>query len=177
MRLPGKFEFYRPHVEFPAWTAFRPLLLLGLLAAGILLYAVFPHFTLTTARTISTSPLKSLGLGAAIFFSLPPVILLLVITIIGIPIAMALLALYATGLLIGYLAVAFFIGSTLLKVARRRPDPGFGWRIISLAVALVVLMLTRHLPYVGDLIILVALFAGLGAIVLQAFSSYAGRTT
>ncbi len=178
VRNPGTFEFYRPHVEFPALRAFRPLLLLGLLAAGILLYAVFPRFTLSTARTINTSPLKSIGLGAAIFFSLPPVILLLVITIIGIPIAMALLALYATGLLIGYLAVAFFVGNKLLGVARRhQPEPGFGWRIGALAVALMILMLARHLPYVGDLLIFVALFAGVGAIVLQAFSSYAGRAS
>lgn len=176
VRQPGTFEFYRPHVEFPAWAAFRPLLLLGLLAAGTLLYAVFPRFTLTTARTISASPLKSIGLGAAIFFSLPPVILLLIITIIGIPIALALLALYAAGLLIGYLAVAFFVGTALLNAARpRQPAPGFGWRIGALAAALVILMLARHLPYVGDLLILVALFAGVGAIVLQAFSSYAGR--
>ncbi|MDP1718190.1 MAG: hypothetical protein Q8L40_08935 [Burkholderiales bacterium] len=176
VRQPGTFEFYRPHVEFPAWTAFRPLLLLGLLAAGTLLYAVFPRFTLTTARTISASPLKSVGLGAAIFFSLPPVILLLVITIIGIPIAMALLALYATGLLVGYVAVAFFVGNALLNTARRhQPAPGFGWRIGALAVALVILMLARHLPYIGDLLIFVALFAGVGAIVLQAFSNYAIR--
>jgi len=177
VRKPGTFEFYRPHVAFPAWTAFRPLLLLGLLAAGTLLYAVFPRFTQTTARTISASPLKSVGLGAAIFFSLPPVILLLVITIIGIPIAMALLALYATGLLIGYLAVAFFVGNALLGVARRRqPDPGFVWRISALAMALVILMLARHLPYVGDLLILTALFAGVGAIVLQTFNNYSSRT-
>lgn len=178
VRKPGTFEFYRPPVDFPAWAAFRPLLLLGLLAAGTLLYAVFPRFTQTTARTISASPLKSVGLGAAIFFSLPPVILLLAITIIGIPIAMALFALYATGLLIGYLAVAFFVGNMLLGGARRpQPDPGFGWRIGALGVALVILMLARHLPYVGDLLILVAIFAGVGAIVVQAFSSYAGRAS
>jgi cytoskeletal protein CcmA (bactofilin family) len=159
VRKPETFEFYRPHMEFPAWTAFRPLMLLGLLAAGTLLYAVFPRFTQTTAQTISASPLKSIGLGAAIFFSLPPVILLLIITIIGIPIAFALFALYATGLLIGYL----------------RPDPCFGWRIGTLTMALVILMLARHLPYVGGLLIFVALFAGLGAIVLQAFSGYANR--
>lgn len=177
-RKPGIFEAYRPHLEFPVWTALRPLLLLSLLAAGTLLYALFPRFIQTTSQTIGASPLKSIVLGAAIFFSLPPVILLLIITIIGIPIAMALLALYTTGLLIGYLAVAFFVGHTLLGIAhRRRPDPGFVWRTVALAVALVILMLARHLPYIGDMLIFVALFSGLGAIVLQTFSNYAGRAT
>jgi hypothetical protein len=37
----------------------------------------------------------------------------------------------------------------------------------------VLLWLAYTLPYVGALIVLIALFAGLGAMVLQAFSSYA----
>lgn len=176
VRKPGTFEFYRPHVAFPAWTAFRPLLLLGLLAAGTLLYAVFPRFTQTTARTISAAPFKSVGLGAAIFFSLPPVILLLVITIIGIPIAMALLALYATGLLIGYLVLAFFVGDRLLRLVHRQAATGLGWRIGSLTAALMLLWLIRHLPYIGGFLIFMALFAGVGAILLQAFNNYSSRT-
>jgi hypothetical protein len=175
VRTPGTFEFYRPKFKVPGWPAFRPLLLLGFLAAGMLLFALFPRFTRAAMQAIDSAPLKSLGLGAAIFFSLPPVILLLVITIIGIPIALTLLAFYATALLTGYLVLAFFLGDKLLRAARRPPAAGFGWRTGSLAAALVLLWLARHLPYVGGLVVLVALLAGLGAIVLQAFSNYSGR--
>lgn len=176
VRTPGTFEFYRPHFEIPGWPVFRPLLLLGLLAAGTLLFALFPRFTRAALQAIETSPLKSLGLGAAIFFSLPPVILLLVITIIGIPIALALLALYATALLIGYLVLAFFVGDRLLRLAHRQAATGLGWRIVSLTAALVLLWLIRHLPYIGGFLIFMALFAGVGAIVLQAFNNYSSRT-
>jgi len=175
VRTPGTFEFYRPRFKVPGWPAFRPLLLLGFLAAGMLLIVLFPRFTRAAMQAIDAAPLKSLGLGAAIFFSLPPVILLLVITIIGIPIALTLLAFYATALLTGYLVLAFFLGDKLLRIARRPPAAGFGWRAGSLAAALVLLWLARHLPYVGGLVVLIALLAGLGAIVLQAFSNYSGR--
>jgi len=174
VRTPGTFEFYHPRFKVPGWPAFRPLLLLGLLAAGLLLIALFPRFTRAAMQAINAAPLKSVGLGAAIFFSLPPVILLLVITIIGIPIALALLAFYATGLLTGYLVLALFLGDKLLHAARRPPG-AFAWRAGSLAAALILLWLVRHLPYIGDLVVLGALLAGLGAIVLQAFSNYSRR--
>jgi len=176
LRTPKAFGFRRPKFEVPGWRPFRPLLLLGLLAAGMLLIGVFPRFTQAALRAVEASPLKSLGLGTAIFFSLPPVILLLIITIIGIPIAFALLALYATALLTGYLVAALFIGDKLLHAARKDGASGSGWRLGSLAAALVLLWAVRHIPYAGGLVIFIALVAGLGAIVLQAFSDYSGRT-
>jgi hypothetical protein len=174
IRAADTFEFPRPRLDIPGLPPLRPLLLFGLLATGVALIALFPRFTVDSLRTVGASPLKSLGLGLAIFFSLPPVILLLAITIIGIPIALALAALYALALLVGYLVTAFYIGDRLLAAARRR-DPGLGWRTASLAAALLLLVLARHLPYAGTLLVLAALLLGLGAMALQAFSSYSSR--
>ena len=175
MRAPQSFELQRPEFTVPGWRAFRPLLLLGLLAAGMLLIALFPHFIAAALRAIDISSLRSLGLGTAIFFSVPPVILLLVITIIGIPIAFALLALYATALLTGYLVAALFVGTRLLRIARRDGAARPGWQFAALAAALLLLWAARQIPYAGALVIFLALVAGLGAIVLQAFSHYSDR--
>ena len=166
------FEFPHPKLHIPGLPALRPLLLLGLLAAGALLLSLFPRFTGHALQTLNASPLKSVGLGTAIFFSLPPVILLLTLTIIGIPIALVLAAFYGAALLIGYLLTAFFVGDRLLHTARPNVAPSFGWRIGSLAAALLLLWLAYTLPFVGVFIVLCALFAGLGAMVLQAFSNY-----
>lgn len=172
-RAKDTLEFPRPKLHLPGFPVIRPLLLLGLLAAGALLLLLFPRFTAHALSTLDTSPLKSIGLGTAIFFSLPPVILLLMLTIIGIPIALLLAALYAAALLVGYLITAFFIGDRLLHTVRRTPEASFGWRVLALLVALLLLWLAYALPYVGTFIALLALFAGLGAMVLQAFSRYA----
>lgn len=176
-RTPGAFEFPRPRLDIPGLPVIRPLLLLGLLAAGALMLSLFPRFTTHALHTLGASPFKSMGLGTAIFFSLPPVILLLIITIIGIPIAFMLAAVYGAALLAGYLVTAFFIGDRLLHAAGRRDEVTFGWRIASLLVALLLLWLAYAVPFVGTLIVLVALFAGLGAMVLQAFSRYADART
>jgi len=175
VRTPNSFEFHRPKLNVPRWSSFQPLLLVGLFAAGMLLIAVFPRFTQAALRAVDISPLRSLGLGTAIFFSLPPVILLLIITIIGIPIAFALLALYATALLTGYLVAALFIGDKLLRIAQKNPVSLSGWRLGSLAAALVLLWAVRYIPFAGGLVVFIALVAGLGAIVLQAFTDYSKR--
>lgn len=171
-RTSAAFEFPRPKIDIPGLPALRPLLLLGLLAAGALLLALFPRFTASALQTLHASPLKSIGLGVAILFSLPPVILLLVITIIGIPIALLLAAIYGAALLIGYLLTACFVGERLLH-ALRPAESRFGWRLLALAAALLLLWLAYAIPLAGALIILIVLVAGLGAMVLQAFSRYA----
>jgi hypothetical protein len=171
-RASDTFSFPRPKLRIPGLPALKPLLLFGLLAAGTLLLAVFPRFTSSSVHTLNATPLKSLGLGTAIFFSLPPVMLLLVITIIGIPVALLLAAVYAVALLIGYLITAFFIGDRLARLTRRA-EPACWWRVVFLGVALVLLWLLNNIPYAGGLAVLIALWLGIGAMVLQAFSNYA----
>jgi cytoskeletal protein CcmA (bactofilin family) len=173
-RMPGALDVPKPEVDVPFLPALRPLLLLGLFAAGTLLYWIFPRFTVTSSRILGAAPVKSLGLGAGIFFSGPPVILLLVITIIGIPIAVAITAAYAIALLAGYLVCAFFLGERGWRLMRDT-DPTTRWRLLSLALALVLLALLREIPYVGALVTLLAVILGVGAMVLQAFTHYSDR--
>lgn len=172
-----KFELPRPRFDLPGMPAISPLLLLGLLAAGSLLLALFPRFTASSLRAMGDSPLKSLGLGTAVLFSLPPLILLLIITIVGIPVALALAALYAIALLVGYLLTACFIGDLLLRRQRTGRERSTGWRIGGLLAGLIVIWLARNLPlpYVSPLILLLALIIGMGAMILQAFAAYADR--
>ena len=175
-REPGTFPPWRSRLDLPGWPPFRPLLMSGLLAAGALLLALFPRFTASAAQSVGALPLKSLGLGTAIFFSVPPVVVLLVITIIGIPIALVLAGLYAAVLLAGFLVAASFVGERLAQFARRRPVTGFWGRVAALATALLLLWLVRHVPYVGGLLILLTLITGIGGMALQAVSNYARRT-
>lgn len=174
-RASNTFEFPRPRLDIPGLPALRPLFFLGLLAAGALLLALFPRFTVGSLQTVDAAPLKSFGLGTAIFFSVPPVILLLVITIIGIPLALALAAVYALALLLGYLVTAFYVGDRLARALRKEPPVTFAWRVGSLLAALVLLWLARNIPYAGRFVLLLALIAGLGAMALQVFSDYSRR--
>jgi hypothetical protein len=174
VRASNVFTFPRPKLRIPGLPALKPLLLLGLLAAGMALLAVFPRFAETSVRTLHAFPLRSLGLGTAILFSVPPVIVLLIITIIGIPIALALAAVYAFTLLAGYLVTALFIGDRLAH-AVRKTGLRYGAKVLSLAGALLLLWLVGGIPYAAPLVMLITLVLGIGAMVLQAFTRYTAQ--
>jgi hypothetical protein len=172
-RVPRALEAQERWFELPLLKFMRPMLLVGLLIAGMLLYMVFPRFTARSVTTLARAPLKSLGLGTALLFSVPPVAVLLIITIIGIPVGVALAAFYAAALLVAYLVTAIFIGDRFVR-ALPRQWRGPVARGAALAIALVLLSFANNIPYAGVLVVLLALTAGLGAAALQAYVRQAG---
>lgn len=149
-----------------------PFWLLGLIAAGALFVLVFPRFSEMAESRVGDAPWASLGLGAAIAFAAPVVVVLLLVTIVGIPLALAFMAAYAIALLAGYLTVAGYLGRRLASILRKGMEMTPGWRIGALAAALLVLGLVGMIPFVGALILLIALTLGTGAFVLQLFRRY-----
>lgn len=170
-RATSTIDISNPLADIPILQALRPLLLAGLLAAGLLLYGLFPRFTEHASALMRESPVRTLGLGTAVFFSVPPVAVLLVITIIGIPVGIALGAFHAVALLAAYLVSCFFVGDAIARAVGQKPHSR-RVRMALLAIGLVVLTFVTTLPYVGPFLLLFAWIAGLGAIGLQAFSRY-----
>ncbi|MFQ5899296.1 MAG: hypothetical protein ACE5JN_13780 [Candidatus Methylomirabilia bacterium] len=71
----------------------RIVALVGLMAAGMVLFLLFPNFTVSAARTIGRDLWKSLGLGFALLVSAPVAGIILMTTVIGIPLGLTLFAL------------------------------------------------------------------------------------
>jgi hypothetical protein len=89
-----------------------------------------------------------------------------VITIIGIPLALAVLLLYFLMLILGYAAIAVVIGDTALSRLRSRDAARVGWRVGAAMLAMLALAIVGRIPFVGSLIVFAALLAGVGAIVM-----------
>ncbi|MGB9149494.1 MAG: hypothetical protein WCB36_04535 [Burkholderiales bacterium] len=153
-------------------TSFRPFLLLGLIAAAAVLVLLFPNASRGAQQEVGASPWKSLGLGAAMLFTLPPLAILLMITIIGIPLAFALMALYAVLLLVGYLTTALYIGERAATALKKDTTNATWTRIGFAALALLALGLIRLIPFAGGLAVFVALLIGMGAWSLHLFHRY-----
>jgi hypothetical protein len=168
----------RDHMRDRHWgygmgTAFRPFLLLGLIAAAAVFILLFPNATRAAQHEVGASPWKSLGLGAAMLFTLPPIAILLMMTIIGIPLAFALLALYPLLLLVGYLTTALYIGDRGAAALKKDTSNNSIWmRIGFAALALLALGLIRLIPFVGGLTIFAALLIGMGAWSLHLYHRY-----
>jgi hypothetical protein len=144
----------------------------GMFFVGALFVILFPGLSSRAADSIGRDPLRSLGLGLAVLVGVPFIAVVLLITIIGIPLALMLVPLYLLLMFLGWIVAALFLGQRGLAAVRGTGATTTGWRLLALLLALVALSLARHLPFVGGLVALLALVAGIGALVWQ---GWAGR--
>ena len=105
-----------PFLGQPRWAPWLPLaagaISLGLFVIlGAIVAVLFPERIARVAATASRRTFLSLVLGAATFPLLPILVVLLVITVIGIPVAVLLLFLYPVAALVGYIAACALIGA------------------------------------------------------------------
>ena len=151
------------------------LLVLSLLLVGAIMLLAFPVFSADAAQTVRSDPWKSLGLGFSLLLCLPAAAVLFMITVIGIPLGMALLLFYPVMLLLGYITGALFLGDRVTAwLAKRRglvPKPG--WRYLALAASLFALLIAYEIPYVGWVLDFLLLLFGVGAFWICAFRRYA----
>lgn len=137
-----------------------------LVLAGILLFLIFPKYTVASARRISSDPWSSLGLGFVFLVVTPPVAFMLMLIILGLWIGLALMAVYCVALLIGFLIACFFLGERGARLFKQ--DVGStGRRLISLAAVVFLLGLVQTLPLLGGLVLFLLLLFGLGAAIMQ----------
>ncbi|MBE3591114.1 MAG: hypothetical protein IMW98_09930 [Firmicutes bacterium] len=134
----------------------------GLFALAVMVHALFPQPVARWSGIIEAEPVRTglVGLAAMILFY--PAVLLIAVTIIGIPVAMALVIAYSLGRLGGYVAVAGLLGRKILPGR----DP-----LLTLAAGVALLGLLHYVPVVGWVSgILVAALA-VGAIVQTRFGT------
>ncbi len=152
----------------------RVLWFTGVLVLGALLVLVLPRFTKEAAATVRNSAPASLGLGLAVLVLVPILAVFLCLTIIGIPLAFAVLLGYGLLLMLGFLTGALFVGDSALGLARPASAESSGWRILFLLLALIAIAFLRRLPWIGELAVIVLFLAGLGAFTLRSFRGYKG---
>ena len=143
--------------------------------AGIVLMLLFPNFTRVTSARVGQQFWKNLGLGFALLVATPAAILLLMVSVIGIWVALPLLATYLVALLLAYLIAAFYVAEKGARLLRF--DTGSRGRIFAaLVVALLLLTALRFIPVLGGLVTFLLMLTALGATVLQLYLLYTGGT-
>lgn len=148
-----------------AWTAV--IWLLGFAIVAAVLITVLPTFTQHSSRTAMTRWGQSLliGLGAMVFA--PLLIVAGLISIVGIPLAVALLLLYLLMLLLGFAAAGIAIGDAVLQNAPAAKRAKTAWRTLAAAVGVAILLLLAWIPVVGWIVALIGTLMGVGAMLTQ----------
>lgn len=135
------------------------------LAFGVALYAVLPGLFWTRVPTAS-SFLRLLGIGVLALATVPLVVILLAVTLIGLPLALLGVFVYLTALYLAHVMAAAELGRTLLR--RTRQDlAGLGSFARILLVGLTAVALAGQVPVLGPAVRMVILLVGAGLLADQ----------
>lgn len=138
----------------------------GLMLLAAVLVVVLPATSARVAQAVRTRFGWSVLLGFIALVCIPVSALLLALTIVGIPLALVAVLLYPALLLLGYTGASLALGQWALLRARPAAAAQRGWRIVAAVAAVFVLALLGSVPYVGGLVALLAMLAGVGAMLL-----------
>ncbi len=161
-------EAKKEEKEEPAFTAGKViteiLFLLAMMITGIVLTLIFKKGAHQAKTAVTASFLKSLGWGFVSMVCIPVAIALLILSILGIPIAIISLFAYAVLIYIAKIPVATALGGKIIKAFGKQGEPSLIW---SMILGLVILTFLLNVPYLEWLLYLVVLFTGFGAILVS----------
>lgn len=144
----------------------------GLLLIGALMLLALPRFTRESAAKLRSRPAVAAGVGCVMLLGVPLMMLLLVLTIIGIPLALLFAFGYIVLMLFGYLVAAIFVGDTALERLSPAKAQSVGWRILFLLLALILIAILRQIPLVGGIFVALLFIAGIGAFTMRAWQGF-----
>ncbi len=139
--------------------------LVGFLVAfliGFVCLRIFPRRMLHMNVILAESPFKTLLVGLLLFMITPLLVILLSITIIGMPVAIVWIFYLAIMVYFAKIFVGFFLGEAILrkfKQGNRR-----GWALLT---GLVIYAILRELPFVGWIFSLLVILAGVGVAIRE----------
>jgi len=127
---------------------------------GILAIGLFPTGTQLVANTVRYSFWQSVGVGLIVLIVVPIACLVATLTLVGIPSAAAVFAVFLMTAYAASIMVAMSLGQAILSRGRE----GFPSPVLSLVLGIAILSVVELIPLLGVLVKLICLVLGTGAI-------------
>lgn len=143
------------NIDFTSWF----VSLLQFLLFGIIIVLLMPKWTDEIAEYIKKDTLKTIGIGILAFIVVPILMIIMLITIVGIPIAIVTGLLFTLFIMFARFWVAYCIGKW---IGKNKYSP-----IVTILVGALILQIIFLIPILSILAKIVVIFAGLGAIYLS----------
>ncbi|QRK06764.1 hypothetical protein JQX13_42970 [Archangium violaceum] len=134
-----------------------------LFGMGFLGQLFFPARMKELGAEVRAQPVKNGVVGLLGALALIPTLLVLTVTIIGIPLVLALLVVVPLVTAMGFAAVASEIGTRLPVPSRRKTQA------TVLALGLLILLVVGHIPVLGGIVLTLATLVALGAVIRTRF--------
>ncbi len=171
-QVAGYIEFNKQAVEdksfgkqigdfFTKWhLIFLFLKYLSILLLTIIIVSLSPACLMRGSKIATEHPWRSLGLGFVIAICAVAATIILMMTMIGIPIAAMVVAILVISMYVAKVFAGTFIGSLLIK-----PKKMTKWKLFGItALGLFILLVIDIVPFIGWLASVVVLFIAFGAL-------------
>lgn len=135
---------------------------------GLLLIFLFPGFSRAAVSTLRAQPLASLGWGLVWLIVTPVILITLLMTVVGIPVALILFPLSFISFYLARIVIILWAGTAILERMGKQGHPGWG-----LLIGLFFYTLLMLIPGPGGLVGLFVILFGLGAAFLTLRAQYA----
>jgi cytoskeletal protein CcmA (bactofilin family) len=166
-KVGGKVDQQMPKTNQINWLAIwawaRVYSIFCALVVGLVLIFLGKNITTKILNKIEDKPYKMLVPGLILMFILPPIALVLMFTIIGIPLALIIIAWWLIMIYLARIFTAILVGQTILESLRKKNKDNVKL-IWSLILGVIICWLLFSIPFIGWIISLVAIWLGLGAI-------------
>jgi hypothetical protein len=147
------------------WGLWHLLWVFGFLVLGAATVALVPRFMAEAAEILPLRPGRSALLGVGWAVLVPIAICVAAITIIGLPLALLMTAIYLALIFVGSIPFSIWLGQLLLSSRARKGREG---ALINFLFGGFLLIIFGIIPIVGGWLSLVAVVLGLGTILLNA---------
>lgn len=169
--ISGTVEYQQPSPKTTNWTEVlmkKFYQLAGLILIGLVLLGIRKKSFATVSEVMKKKPWASLLIGLAVLVATPVVMLILIITAIGIPLALLLLAGYLILLGISVIYSAYYLGVLVVDGLNKKPINPF----VALIIGLFILVILSIVPLLGGLLIFLFILFGLGALSINIKNDY-----
>jgi hypothetical protein len=162
--LRGGLQHIAPAPEAPWYTNGLSLAwALGLTLLGGLAFALLPRLVGSLLEAARGSTDSALLVGAGLLIGIPVAALLSFVSVLGAPLGLICLALYALSLPLGYLIAAMALSDWLCARWRPQQQPHLPQRLLALAAVFSLLVVLSRIPVLGWGVTVLLVSAGLGS--------------
>jgi hypothetical protein len=141
---------------------FKVVWFFSMLVVGFVLVVLMPKPLKSVSEKMIKRPAVSMGWGLVYLILTPIVSVLLLITVIGIPLAIIVMVVYIIALYLMKILAAIVLGALIISAIRKQKEPGLSW---SLVIGAIVFILLTSIPVIGWIINFLAVIWALGAAV------------
>ncbi|MHB8903531.1 MAG: bactofilin family protein [Patescibacteria group bacterium] len=131
------------------------------LVVGLVLIFIGKNISSKILAKLEKNPTKLIVPGIIVSLILPPIALLLLFTVIGIPLAMIIMAWWLVMTYVAKILTAILVGSLIIKAISKKDKASSFW---SLVLGVFICWLLFTIPFVGWILGLIAIWLGLGGI-------------